>query len=138
MINLHKKSACLLFILNLMTFSAWSQSNGNSVQTKATLFEGIIVAGYVDHGAYINCVGPAIKFSKKPFSVLLGLLPSLRIKKDQVAAAAPKNSILTPNLGAGITAIYKHLAIQVPMYYNTKTSTKDGKWNPGIGIGYKF
>lgn len=138
MTKLYKKSAYFFFSLSILTLTARSQSNGNSVQTKATLFEGVIVAGYVDHGAFINCTGPAIKFSKKPLSVLVGLLPSLRIKKDKVAAGAPQNSILTPNLGAGITAIYKHLAIQVPVYYNAKTSSKDGKWNPGIGIGYKF
>ncbi|MNQ84220.1 hypothetical protein D3C85_993410 [compost metagenome] len=138
MTNLYKKSAYLFFSLSVLTLAARSQSNGNSVQTKATLFEGVIVAGYVDRGAYINCTGPAIKFSRKPLSVLVGLLPSLRIKKDKVAAGAPQNSILTPNLGVGITAIYKHLAIQLPLYYNAKTSSKNGKWNPGIGIGYKF
>lgn len=138
MTNLYKKSVCLFFSLATLTLTARAQSTGNSVQTRATLFEGIIVAGYVDQGAYINCTGPAIKFSKKPLSVIVGLLPSLRIKKDKVAAGAPKNSVLTPNLGVGITAIYKHLAIQVPLYYNAKTSSKDGKWNPGIGIGYKF
>lgn len=128
----------LFFSLCTLSLTVRSQSNSSSVQTKATLFEGVFVAGYVDKGVYINCTGPAIKFSKKPFSVLIGLLPSLRIKKDKVATGAPQNSIVTPNLGAGITAIYKHLAIQVPVYYNAKTSSKDGKWNPGIGIGYKF
>lgn len=119
-----------------MALTAKSQTN--VIQTKATLFEGVIVAGYVDQGAYINCAGPAIKFSKKPLAILVGLLPSLRIKKDKIATGATQNSVITPNLGAGITVIYKHLAIQVPVYYNAKTSTKDGKWNPGIGIGYKF
>lgn len=122
----------------MLSLAVRSQSSGSSVQTKATLFEGVIVAGYVDQGAYINCTGPAVKFSKKPFAILVGLLPSLRIKKDKVAAGAPQNSVITPNLGAGITAVYKHLAIQVPLYYNSKTSSKDGRWNPGIGIGYKF
>lgn len=136
MTNHYNKSIYLFVSLSLLTLTARSQSN--AVQTKATLFEGVIVAGYVDKGAYINCTGPAIKFSKKPLAVLLGLLPSLRIKKDKVAAGAPQNSVITPNLGVGVTAIYKHLAIQVPVYYNTKTSTRDGKWNPGIGIGYKF
>lgn len=138
MTNLYKKSTALFFSLCMFSLTVHSQNNASRVQTKATLFEGVIVAGYVDQGAYINCTGPAIKFSKKPFAVLLGLLPSLRIKKDKVAAGAPQNSVITPNLGAGITAIYKHLAIQVPVYYNAKTSSKDGKWNPGIGIGYKF
>jgi hypothetical protein len=138
MTNFYKKSAFFFFSLCMLSLAARSQSNGSTSQTKATIFEGVIVAGYVDQGAYINCTGPAIKFSKKPFAVLVGLLPSLRIKKDKLAAGATQNSVITPNLGAGITAIYKHLAIQVPVYYNAKTSSKDGKWNPGIGIGYKF
>jgi hypothetical protein len=138
MINHYKKTAYLFAGLTFLALTAHSQSNNNPIQTRATFFEGIIVAGYVDQGAYINCAGPAIKFAKKPFAILVGLLPSLRIKKDKVAAGATQNSAITPNLGMGITASYGHLAIQVPMYYNTKTSTKDGKWNPGIGIGYKF
>lgn len=138
MTNLYKNSAFLILSLCVLGLTARSQSNGSSVQTKATLFEGVIVAGYVDNGAYVNCAGPAIKFNKKPLAVLVGLLPSLRIKKDHVAAGATQNSVITPTLGAGITAIYKHLAIQVPVYYNAKTSSKNGKWNLGIGIGYKF
>jgi hypothetical protein len=107
------------------------------MQTKVVFLEGILVAGYVDQGAFINFAGPAIKFSKKPIVMLLGLLPSLRIKKDK-ATGITQNSVMTPHLGAGITVLYKHLAIQVPLYYNTKTNNNDGKWNPGIGIGYKF
>ena len=136
MTNHYKKTIYLFAGLSILALTAKSQTN--VIQTKATLFEGVIVAGYVDQGAYINCAGPAIKFSKKPLAILVGLLPSLRIKKDKVATGATQNSVITPNLGAGITATYKHLAIQVPVYYNAKTSTKDGKWNPGIGIGYKF
>ncbi|MNK18692.1 hypothetical protein D3C87_369010 [compost metagenome] len=122
-------TSCLA--LSLFFFSAKSQ-------TKAVLFEGILTAGYVDHGAFINCTGPSIKFSKKPYTILLGMLPSLRIKEDKVAAGATKNAALTPNLGFGLTAAFRHLAIQVPFYYNTKTATKNGEWNPGVGLGYKF
>jgi hypothetical protein len=107
-------------------------------QTKAVLFDGTIIAGYVDHGAFINCTGPSIKFTKKPFAVLLGLLPSLRIKEDKVAAGAPKNTALTPNLGFGLTAAFRHIALQAPLYYNPKTAVKNGEWNVGIGLGYKF
>ncbi|WP_231729792.1 hypothetical protein [Pedobacter sp. Leaf176] len=107
-------------------------------QTKATLFDGTIVAGYVDHGAYLNCVGPSIKFSKKPFSISAGLLPSLRIKEDKVPSGATKNSLLTPNLGFGLTAAFHHFAVQLPFYYNAKTAVKNGEWNVGAGLGYKF
>lgn len=107
-------------------------------QTKAVLFDGILVAGYVDDGAFINCAGPSIKFTKKPYSVLMGMLPSLRIKEDKVAPGAKQNSLVTPNLGFGATAVFHHIALQVPFYYNAKTAAKDGKWNVGVGLGYKF
>ncbi len=105
---------------------------------KAGLFDGMIVAGYVDDGAYVNFTGPHIKWVKKPYALLLGVLPSLRIKEDKVAAGAKKNPSVFPSLGAGITFAFKHLAVQVPFYYNGKTSVADGKWNVGIGIGYRF
>lgn len=105
---------------------------------KTVLFEGLIIAGYVDHGAYINCAGPAVKFTKKPLILLLGLLPGLRIKKDNAPTGSPKNTLITPSLGLGLTAAYKHLALQIPLYYTSKTSTKDGRWIAGIGLGYKF
>jgi len=107
-------------------------------QTKVALFDGTIVAGYVDHGGYINCIGPSIKYMKKPFSVSAGLLPSLRIKEDKVVAGATKNSLITPSLGLGLTAVFNHLALQLPLYYNAKTSAKNGEWNVGIGLGYKL
>jgi len=107
-------------------------------QTKVALFDGTIVAGYVDHGGYINCIGPSIKYMKKPFSVGVGLLPSLRIKEDKVVAGATKNSLITPSLGLGLTAVFNHIALQLPLYYNAKTSAKNGEWNVGIGLGYKL
>ncbi|MFT4092927.1 MAG: hypothetical protein QM640_04750 [Niabella sp.] len=102
------------------------------------LWDGMVVAGYVNEGAYVNFGGPAIKFAQKPFAVTIGMLPSLRIKEDNVSAGAKKNSTVTPSLGAGVTVWCKHIALQVPVYYNAKTSTDDGKWNVGVGIGYKF
>ena len=129
---------CGSLFITMFCFSAWAQSPQGKPQTKAVLFDGYFVAGYVDHGAFINCTGPSIKFTKKPYAILLGLLPSLRIKEDKVSPGATKNSALTPNLGFGITAAFHHLALQVPFYYNAKTAVKNGKWSPGIGIGYKF
>ena len=96
------------------------------------------MAGYVDHGGYVNCIGPNIKYAKKPFSIAAGLLPSLRIKEDKVAPGATKNSLITPSLGLGLTAVFNHIALQLPLYYNAKTSAKNGEWNLGIGLGYKL
>lgn len=105
---------------------------------KASLFEGTIVAGYADKGAYINCTGPAVKYTRAKTAFLLGLLPSLKIKEDKVEEGLPSNSLITPTLGFGLTATIGHLALQVPAYYNAKTATADGQWKLGFGVGYKF
>jgi hypothetical protein len=103
-----------------------------------TVAEGVVVGGIVDGGGYINFTGPSIKIISKPYVIWFGVLPSLRIKEDDVPAGAKKNSLITPALGVGITFAYKHFAVQIPTYYNGKTSTSDGKWNVGLGVGYKF
>src|SRR5690606_24607562 len=105
---------------------------------KPALWDGFIVAGYVDNGAYVNFGGPSIKYSRKPVVFTAGMLPGLRIKEDKVATGSPANSTITPSLGVGLTASYKHLVVQVPVYYTSKTAGKDGKWHPGFGLGYKF
>jgi len=128
-----------LSLITLMATVYCQQLNAqNPSSIKPVLFDGVIVAGYADHGGFINCAGPGFRFTKKPFSLMAGFLPSIRIKDDKVAAGATKNSAITPSLGLGLTAAYKHLAFQVPLYYNSKTAAKNGKWNPGVGIGYKF
>jgi hypothetical protein len=104
---------------------------------KTTLFEGIVAVGYIDDGATINFTGPAIKLTHKPFMFMIGMLPSLKIKEDKTANG-PRNTWVIPSLGFGATAVYKHIALQMPFLYNAKTASKDGKWNAGIGLGYKF
>lgn len=105
-------------------------------EIKAAFFDGTVVAGYADHGAFVNCTGPNISLKNKNLKLMLGMLPSLRIKEDR--AEGTKNSIIMPTLGAGMTVAYKRLAVQIPFYYNTKTSSKNGSWKVGIGLGYSF
>jgi hypothetical protein len=105
-------------------------------KVKVSFFDGIAVAGYVDKGAFINFTGPNINFVHNQTKLILGMLPSMRIKEDK--SATTKNSIITPNLGIGITVAYDKLALQIPFYYNAKTSTADGKWKIGIGFGCRF
>lgn len=105
-------------------------------KVKASFFDGIVVAGYVDHGAFINFTGPNVSFTQKNTRFVLGMLPSLKIKEDK--SSSTKNSPIMPTLGAGLTMVYKKMAVQIPVYYNTKTSDQDGKWNIGIGLGYSF
>lgn len=107
-------------------------------QTKPALFDGTFVAGYVDNGAYVNFTGPSLKYIKNRSSIALSLLPGLRIKEDKVAANATKNSVITPSLGFGLTASVKHLAFQLPLYYDPKTALKNGSWHLGVGLGFKL
>ncbi|MCX8020163.1 MAG: hypothetical protein N2747_06685 [Chitinophagaceae bacterium] len=114
----------------LLTTLNFAQNSGNSV----AVWDGIVIAGYVNDGAFVNFTGPNINVTKGHYRLLLGALPSLRIKKDQ---AAIKNATIFPALGVGLTFCKKAFALQVPFYYNSKTSTQKGKWHIGIGIGVR-
>ncbi|HAO28551.1 MAG TPA: hypothetical protein DCQ68_14665 [Chryseobacterium indologenes] len=103
---------------------------------KASFFDGIAVAGYVNHGAFVNFTGPNVSLTHKNIKFILGMLPSLRIKEDR--SSGTRNSPITPTLGAGLTTVYKKIALQIPVYYNSKTADQNGKWKIGIGIGYSF
>jgi len=123
-------------LFGLLLISAFLFSQENTSKIKASFFDGIAVAGYVDHGAFINFTGPNISFTHKSTKLMLGMLPSLRIKEDQ--SSGTKNSIITPNLGVGIATVYKKIVLQIPFYYNTKTATQNGNWKAGVGLGYSF
>lgn len=131
-----KKILFTFFLMVSLTNTVLSQEAEKKIVT--TVWDGIVIVGYVDNGGFINFGGPSIKLISKPYAIGLGVLPSLKIKEDKVAAGQTKNAIFTPTLGAGITFIYKHLVIQTPIYYTGKNAKSDGKWNIGIGIGYKF
>ncbi|AZB29982.1 hypothetical protein [Chryseobacterium balustinum] len=121
---------CGIFISTLY-FSQEKDSKLN-----VSFLDGIAVTGYVDHGAFLNFTGPNINFTYKNTKLMIGMLPSLRIKQDQ--SSGTKNSTIMPTLGIGFAVIYKKIALQIPFYYNTKTSIDNGSWKPGIGIGFKF
>lgn len=63
------------------------------------------------------------------------MLPSLRYKEDH---GLFKNTPITPNLGVGLTYCYKMIPVQVPLYYNAKTATANGRCNSGVGIGMRL
>ncbi|HEX7755580.1 MAG TPA: hypothetical protein VF421_09560 [Niabella sp.] len=134
----HNKYKLLTLAAILLLTKATTAQTVSLSKTSASLWDGMVVAGYVDDGTFINFGGPAVKWTHKPFCISLGMLPSLRIKEDKVTGNAPKNNTVTPSLGCGLTASYKHLALQLPLYYNAKTAAADGKWHVGAGLGYKF
>ncbi|MBX2949125.1 MAG: hypothetical protein KF704_07585 [Crocinitomicaceae bacterium] len=125
------------FLFLFLFLFGWSDAFAQEASKKVEIavFEGTVVAGYVDRGAYLNFLGPNISFTKGKHKVVLGMLPSLRLKED---TSTPKNAPVTPNLGGGITYICKKIAFQVPFYYNAKTASRNGRWTIGVGIGYKF
>lgn len=123
--------------LSCMLNSLRAQTN-SAAKAAVVGWDGMVIGGYVNNGGFVNFGGPTVKLIRKPFSFGFGILPTMRIKEDDVPKGSPKNSVIMPTAGFGFTIVYKHVAFQVPFYYNAKTATKSGKWNPGIGIGYKF
>ena len=55
----------------IFIFSLTSANAQDVVQKKTMIsgWDGMAVAGYVDHGSYINFGGPSIKLVRKPWSV---------------------------------------------------------------------
>ncbi len=122
-----------LSLIMLITFSTSLLAQTDKVKT--VLFDGVVNVGYVNNGGFLNFTGPGLSVTHKNSKFLFGMLPSLRFKVDN---SSPKNASVFPNLGFGLTYSYKYLSLQVPMYYNAKTTTEDGSWHVGFGIGYRI
>ncbi len=102
---------------------------------QAVVFDGIAVAGYVDRGGYVNFTGPNVNMVSGHHKVVLGMMPSLRIKQEH---SEPRNALVTPSLGCGVTWCYRRLAVQLPLYYNARTAMANGRWNVGVGLGVRL
>jgi hypothetical protein len=133
MMKIRKKIMCIILLLTVFN-GLQAQNNKPSV----TVWDGMAIAGYVNNGGFVNFGGPTVKLIKKPWVFGFGILPTMRIKEDKVSKGATKNSMVMPTAGFGFTFVYKHFVTQVPFYYNSKTATANGKWNVGLGIGFKF
>lgn len=133
------KRRFLAIILSCSLLTTTPLVRGQSTSTPhISLWEGMLVTGYVGKGAYINCGGPSVKWTLQPFSLSIGLFPAVRIKKDNSLSGTTKNAAIMPSTGVGITSSFKHLVLQIPLFYDSKTVTNNGKWHAGIGVGYKF
>ena len=122
-----------LLFFALVVFS--TSLNAQVEKVKPVCFDGVISIGYIDNGGFLNFTGPGLSATYKNSKFLFGMLPSLRYKVDK---SSPKNASVFPNLGFGLTYSYKYLSLQIPMYYNAKTTTEDGSWHVGFGIGYRI
>jgi hypothetical protein len=120
-----------MIMMFIFTTSLYAQVD----KVKPVIFDGVFNVGYVNNGAFLNFTGPGLSLTHKNSKFLFGMLPSLRFKVDN---STPKNTSVFPNLGFGLTYSYKYLSLQVPMYYNAKTTTEDGSWHVGFGIGYRI
>lgn len=127
----HMWRALLLPALSITADQADAQ--GTTVQAAA--FDGVVVAGYVHHGMYVNFTGPNVNLVKGRHKLIVGMMPSLRIKED---VGETRNAPVTPALGCGLTYCFGHVAVQLPFYYDPKTATANGRWHPGIGVGVRL
>jgi hypothetical protein len=127
------KRIAYLSLIMLIIFSTSLLAQTDKV--KPVLFDGIINVGYINNGGFLNFTGPGLSATYKNSKFLFGMLPSLRYKVDD---DSPRNASIYPNLGFGLTYSYKYLSLQIPMYYNAKTTTEDGSWHVGFGIGYRI
>lgn len=101
----------------------------------SSLWEGTLVAGYVHRGGFLNAVGPNIQWQQGPWRLQLGMLPSLRIQREE---GTPRQALLTPALGVGLTLSYRAAVLQIPFYYQNKSAVHNGQWHPGIGLGWRL
>ncbi len=124
----------ILALASLCCLLSWC-AHAQNEKVNFTFYDGIVVGGYVDEGGYLNFTGPNINVTYGKSKFLFGMMPSLRFKEDK---STPKNAFLTPSLGFGLTYSYKALAFQIPLYYNPKTATADGKWHVGLGLGLRI
>jgi hypothetical protein len=122
-----------LLFFALVVFS--TSLNAQVEKVKPVFFDGVISIGYIDNGGFLNFTGPGLSATYKNSKFLFGMLPSLRYKVDK---SSPKNASVFPNLGFGLTYSYKYLSLQIPIYYNAKTTTENGSWHVGFGIGYRI
>ena len=127
------KRIAYLSLIMLITFSTSLLAQTDKV--KPVLFDGVINVGYINNGGFLNFTGPGLSATYKNSKFLFGMLPSLRYKVDK---SSPKNASVFPNLGFGLTYSYKYLSLQIPIYYNAKTTTENGSWHVGFGIGYRI
>jgi hypothetical protein len=125
----------IAYLSLIMMFIISSSLNAQVDKVKPVVYDGVFNIGYVNNGGFLNFTGPGLSLTHKNSKILFGMLPSLRFKVDK---GSPKNASVFPNLGFGLTYSYKYLSLQVPMYYNAKTTTEDGSWHFGFGIGYRI
>lgn len=122
---------CITILLTLVFFHCKAIPSVSNLSA----WNGFIYSGYVNDGMFLNFMGPNMNVVIKETMFAVGMLPSLRFKKDR---GSPKNSLITPTLGIGLSLGYKGFGLQIPLYYNPKSLSHNGNWHIGIGFGYRL
>ncbi|MBX3163021.1 MAG: hypothetical protein KF900_00955 [Bacteroidetes bacterium] len=122
-------------ILTALCLLVSGMARAQETKVNTAVYDGILIVGYVDRGAFLNFTGPNINLVKGKSKFILGMLPSLRFKEDE---GITRNAFVTPSLGVGFTYSYKIWAVQIPVYYNAKSAVKNGKWQIGVGVGLRL
>lgn len=75
----HENNPFFCFFPLSVTFS---HAQPQTKKIAVYVLEGIVAAGYVDYGAYLNFTGPNVSYSRGKSKLIFGMLPSLRFKID--------------------------------------------------------
>ncbi len=121
------------FLAFILACSFVFETSAQELKISSAIFEGNIVVGYVNKGAFLNFTGPGVSWKSKDIRFLFSMLPTLRFKKD--FSSNTRNSFVTPSLGCGISFHYKKVLCQIPIYYNAKSTSENGSWHLGFGLG---
>jgi len=82
------KTVCIAVALFSVTAINAQKEEKAKPKSAIVAWDGMMIAGYVNDGGYVNFGGPSLKLIKKPWSFGFGILPTMRSKEDNVAAGA--------------------------------------------------
>jgi len=93
---------------------------------------GAIGAVYSEDTYGITCLGPKVGFSYGPFTMSVGLYPSV-LYSSVIYKSSNPDALVRPNLGFGPEIGWGKVSIIAPIYY-----MPNNQYRYTIGLAYKF
>jgi hypothetical protein len=121
---MNKIRLSIILLLTIVHISAVAQKK-SIVSASIT---GSVMLTTDGSSLFYNMGGPGVKITKDKWMLLINMLPSLRLYKDE------PRPLITPILGGGISIGYKRLMIGFPCYYLAPKS----EWVVSAGLGVIF